>query len=82
MLHHLAYQTLKDITLAQKPYRGTHNRFPVGHRTQSNKYFLTEEKDGESIARGLNEVFCAAQAHRSLQKKQAYLIQVRTPSPK
>lgn len=51
MLHHLAYQTLKDITLAQKPYRGTHNRFPVGHRTQSNKYFLTEEKDGESIAR-------------------------------
>jgi hypothetical protein len=52
MLHHLAYQTLKDITLTQKPYRGTHNRFPVGSRKQSNKYFLTEERlNGESIAR-------------------------------
>jgi len=52
MLHHITYQRLKDITLAQKPYRGTHNRFPVGSRTQSNKYFLTEERlNGESIAR-------------------------------
>jgi len=52
MLQNIAYQILKDITLAQKPYRGTHNRFPVGARTQSNKYFLTEERlNGESIAR-------------------------------
>jgi len=51
MFYYLAYKKLKDITLAQKPYRGTHNRFPVGSRTQSNKYFLTEEINGESIAR-------------------------------
>jgi len=51
MFYYLAYKKLKDITLAQKPYRGTHNSFPVGSRTQSNKYFLTEEINGESIAR-------------------------------
>jgi hypothetical protein len=52
MLQHITYQRLKDITLTQKPYRGTHNRFPVGSRKQSNKYFLTEERlNGESIAR-------------------------------
>jgi hypothetical protein len=51
MFYYLAYKKLKDITLTQKPYRGTHNRFPVGSRTQSNKYFLTEEINGESIAR-------------------------------
>lgn len=51
MFYYLAYKKLKDITFAQKPYRGTHNRFPVGSRKQSNKYFLTEESNGESIAR-------------------------------
>jgi len=52
MLYYLAYKKLKDITVNQKPYRGTHNRFPVGSRKQSNKYFLTEERlNGESIAR-------------------------------
>lgn len=51
MLQHITYQTLLEQTHKELPYRGTHNRFPVGSRTQSNKYFLTEEKDGESIAR-------------------------------
>ena len=51
MLHHIRYEALLEQTRNEKPYRGTHNRFPVGSRKQSNKYFLTEEKDGESIAR-------------------------------
>jgi hypothetical protein len=51
MLQHITYKILLEQSRKEKPYRGTHNRFPVGARTQSNKYFLTEEKDGESIAR-------------------------------
>jgi hypothetical protein len=51
MLQHITYQTLLDQSRKELPYRGTHNRFPVGSRKQSNKYFLTEERNGESIAR-------------------------------
>lgn len=47
----LSYQRLQEQTHNEKPFRGTHNRYPVGSRTQSNKYFLTEERNGESIAR-------------------------------
>jgi hypothetical protein len=52
MLQDIAYKVLFEQTRNEKPYRGTHNRFPVGSRKQSNKYFLTEERlNGESIAR-------------------------------
>lgn len=51
MLQHITYQTLLEQTRKELPYRGAHNRFPVGSRKQSNKYFLTDERDGESIAR-------------------------------
>jgi hypothetical protein len=52
MLQHIRYEALLEQTRKELPYRGTHNRFPVGSRKQSNKYFITEERlDGESIAR-------------------------------
>lgn len=51
MLQHITYNHLLEQTRKELPYRGTHNRFPVGSRKQSNKYFLTEERNGESIAR-------------------------------
>ena len=51
MLQHIRYEALLEQTRKELPYRGTHNRFPVGSRKQSNKYFLTDERDGESIAR-------------------------------
>jgi hypothetical protein len=52
MLQHIRYEALLEQTRKELPYRGTHNRFPVGSRKQSNKYFLTEERlNGESIAR-------------------------------
>ena len=51
MLQHIRYEALLEQSRKELPYRGTHNRFPVGSRKQSNKYFLTEERNGESIAR-------------------------------
>jgi len=51
MLQHITYTHLLEQTRKELPYRGTRNRFPVGSRKQSNKYFLTEERNGESIAR-------------------------------
>ena len=51
MLQDIRYEALLEQTRKELPYRGTHNRFPVGSRKQSNKYFLTEERNGESIAR-------------------------------
>ena len=51
MLQHIRYEALLEQTRKELPYRGTHNRFPVGSRKQSNKYFLAEERNGESIAR-------------------------------
>ena len=51
MLQHIDYEILFKQTRKELPYRGTHNRFPVGSRKQSNKYFLAEERNGESIAR-------------------------------
>jgi hypothetical protein len=52
MLQNITYAHLLEQTRKELPYRGTHNRFPVGSRKQSNKYFLTEERlNGESIAR-------------------------------
>ena len=51
MLQNISYEILFRQTRKELPYRGTHNRFPVGSRKQSNKYFLTEERNGESIAR-------------------------------
>jgi hypothetical protein len=52
MLQNITYKHLLEQTRKELPYRGTHNRFPVGSRKQSNKYFFTEERlSGESIAR-------------------------------
>ncbi len=47
----LHYNKLLNQTLNQKPYRGTHNRFPIDKRSQSNKYFLVDEENGEKIFR-------------------------------
>jgi len=47
----LSYARLKRISLSEKPYRGSTNRFPLYGRRQNNKYFLVDEENGETIFR-------------------------------
>ena len=47
-MRYLNYERLKEITKIASPYRGSTNRYPIGKRTQNNKYFL-EEKEGDEI---------------------------------
>jgi len=47
----LSYARLKRISLSEKPYRGSTNRFPIMGRRQNTKYFLVEEENGETIFR-------------------------------
>lgn len=47
----LSYVRLKRISLSEKPYRGSTNRFPTMGRRQNTKYFLAEEENGETIFR-------------------------------
>lgn len=51
MIYALDYRTLEQQTKIQKPYRGTYNRFPIGKRSQSYKYFLVEQENGEKVFR-------------------------------
>ena len=48
-MRHLEYYRLKSVANSVPPYRGTTNRFPIGSRRESNKYFLMGEEDGEKI---------------------------------
>ena len=51
----LSYARLKRISLSEKPYRGSKNRFPTLGRRQNTKYFLAEEEEnGETIFRVMN----------------------------
>lgn len=45
----LNYERLKRISLSEKPYRGSANRFPIGGRRDSRKYFLVEQENGETV---------------------------------
>ena len=45
----LSYARLKRISLSEKPYRGSTNRFPIYGRRHNTKYFLTDEENGETI---------------------------------
>jgi len=47
----LNYARLKRISLTEKPYRGSTNRFPTLARRQNNKYFFAEEENGETVFR-------------------------------
>lgn len=47
----LSYERLKRISLSEKPYRGSTNRFPLYGRRQNNKYFLADKENGETIFR-------------------------------
>ena len=47
----LNYARLKRITLKDKPYRGSTNRYPIASRRESRKYFLAEQENGETIFR-------------------------------
>ena len=47
----LSYARLKRISLSEKPYRGSTNRFPITSRRESKKYFLVDEENGETIFR-------------------------------
>lgn len=51
-MKYINYQTLVNTMRVQKPYRGTTNRFPLGNRKQSYKYFLKDtDENGEEILR-------------------------------
>jgi len=50
----LSYARLKRISLSEKPYRGSTNRFPIMGRRQNTKYFLAEEENGEILFRVMN----------------------------
>jgi hypothetical protein len=45
----LNYTRLNSISNSVTPYRGSLNRFPIGSRKQSNKYFLVGEENGSRI---------------------------------
>jgi len=45
----LEWNRLTDITVKEKPYRGTTNRFPIGKRSQNTKCFYVEERGGEKV---------------------------------
>ena len=45
----LTWDRLTEISVSQKPYRGTTNRFPIGDRRHNHKDFLKEERNGEQV---------------------------------
>ena len=45
----LNYTRLNSISNSVTPYRGSLNRFPIGSRKQSNKYFLVGYEDGQRV---------------------------------
>ena len=45
----LNYKRLDGISNSVSPYRGSLNRFPIGHRRQNTKYFLAGEENGERV---------------------------------
>lgn len=47
----LSWNRLTDITKNEKPYRGTHNRYPVANRRHNTKCFYVEELNGEPVYR-------------------------------
>lgn len=47
----LSYATLKHITNVTSPYRGSTNRYPLGDRKRSHKYFLVDYIDNEEVYR-------------------------------
>lgn len=47
----LSYAALKHITNATAPYRGSTNRYPLGDRKRSHKYFLVDYIDNEEVYR-------------------------------
>lgn len=47
----LSYAALKHITNVTSPYRGSTNRYPLGDRKRSHKYFLADFIDGEQVFR-------------------------------
>lgn len=47
----LSYAALKHITNVKSPYRGSTNRYPLGDRKRSHKYFLVDYIDNEEAYR-------------------------------
>jgi hypothetical protein len=45
----IAYERLDNIRKRTAPYRGTTNRFPIGDRRDSRKYFLVNDENGEQV---------------------------------
>ena len=45
----LTWDRLTEISVSQKPYRGTTNRFPIGDRRHNHKDFLKEGRNGEQV---------------------------------
>lgn len=45
----LNYKRLDNIAHSVSPFRGSHNRFPIGNRRQNTKYFLVGQENGERV---------------------------------
>jgi hypothetical protein len=45
------YKVLDQITESTHPYRGTKNRYPIGNRKHSHKYFTSDYLNGEQVFR-------------------------------
>jgi hypothetical protein len=50
-MYGLSWNRLTDITKAQKPYRGTTDRYPIGDRKHNTKNFYVSEINGEKVYR-------------------------------
>lgn len=45
------YKSLDHITQTTNPYRGTKNKYPIGNRKHSHKYFISDYLNGEQVYR-------------------------------
>lgn len=45
----LTHERLTKISLTTNPYRGSTNRYPIGKRTDNNKFLLAHEENGERV---------------------------------
>jgi len=64
----LNYERLKRISLSEKPYRGSTNRFPLTGRQNNKKYFLVEQENGETV---FKIVYCYAYDRMEITKDEA-----------
>lgn len=75
-MRYLSYKRLDSISHSVSPYRGTHNRFPIGLRRENTKYFVVGDDNGKrvfNIVYGKNwkQVSTTKKEHDELAKQDA-----------